>query len=149
MIIDTRDFGRLEIDPKELIQFRSPIYGFERLTKFALLCDDTMDAPFTWLQSVEDKDVCFILVEPETVSGGTYAPLLPTDIREMLLLEPDSQPVYRVIAVIPAQFEEATVNLKSPIVINPVKKYAAQVILDADYPIRALLIAKQGGDASC
>ena len=52
MKIETRDFGEMEIDPKEVVEFLSPIYGFENLRRFVLLYDDNIP-PFTWLQSIE------------------------------------------------------------------------------------------------
>lgn len=149
MKIQTRDFGELQINPEEIIFFRSAIYGFEDLTQFVLLYDDDIQSPFTWLQSTQDKDVCFILVAPELVGFGSYELNLPADSKKLLELEQGQEPVCRVIAVIPADFKEATVNLKSPIVINTVRKCAAQVILEQDYPIRARLMPKEGGEQEC
>ena len=40
MKIETRDFGEMEIDPEEVVEFLSPIYGFENLRRFVLLYDD-------------------------------------------------------------------------------------------------------------
>lgn len=146
MKIKTRDFGELEINPAEVVEFLSPIYGFEDLKQFALLYDDSVPGPFTWLQSLEQPEVCFILVAPEAVVDS-YAPQLPGETRKLLRLSEEDQVVWRAITVIPQEFSEATMNLKSPIVINPVKKCAAQIILDADYPLRARLIMEE--DGSC
>ncbi|MEG2144617.1 MAG: flagellar assembly protein FliW [Oscillospiraceae bacterium] len=55
-----------------------------------------------------------------------------------------------LIAVIPKNFKDATVNLKSPLVFSYESGLAAQVILESDYPIRYPLFKKEGGgdDAS-
>lgn len=143
MTIDTRDFGRMELDEKELIVFRSPIYGYEDLERFALLSDDEAGEGLMWLQSVEQPDVCFILLDPAAI-GIAYAPELPQETAELLRLA--GAPAYRLIAVVPENFANTTVNLKSPIVINPEAKCAAQVILEADYPIRMPLFAGKEGD---
>lgn len=145
MKIETRDFGALEIDPAEVVEFLSPIYGFEKLRRFALLYDDSVPGPFVWLQSLEDASVCFILVDPGAVTAD-YCPQLPEDTQELLQITEQSQAIWRAITVIPQNFADATMNLKSPIVINPARKCAAQVILDADYPIRARLM---GEGAAC
>lgn len=143
MIITTRDFGQLELDEKELVTFRSPIYGYEHLKKYAFLSDDSEGSGLMWLQSVEEPDTCFIILDPEVV-GLAYAPELPEETVDLLQLQ-EQEPVICLVVVIPDDFKEATVNCKSPIVINPVKKYAAQVILEADYPIRMPLFAAEGG----
>lgn len=143
MTIDTRDFGRMELDENEFIVFRSPIYGYEHLRRFALLSDDEAGAELTWLQSVEQPDVCFILLDPDAM-GLAYEPELPAEVRDLLALS--GPPVYRLIAVVPQDFTGTTVNLKSPVVINPQQRFAAQVILEADYPIRMPLFAGKEGD---
>lgn len=143
MTIDTRDFGRMELDENEFIVFRSPIYGYEHLKQFALLSDDEAGEGLMWLQSVEQPDVCFILLDPEAV-GMEYTPEIPAEMRDLLAL--DGAPVFRLIAVVPADFMDTTVNLKSPIVINVEKRYAAQVILEEDYPIRMPLFAGKEDD---
>lgn len=145
MKIETRDFGEIEIDPEEVLEFRSPIFGFENLKRFALLYDDSVQGPFAFLQSLEEPKVCFILVDP-TVAEARYAPVLPAETQKLLGFSEGEQAVWRAITVIPQNFADATVNLKSPIVINPSQKCAAQVILDADYPLRARLM---GEGAAC
>ncbi|MBP0981435.1 MAG: flagellar assembly protein FliW, partial [Oscillospiraceae bacterium] len=45
----------------------------------------------------------------------------------------------RCLMVVRNGIEDATINLKSPIMINPAKKLAGQVVLDEDYPVRATL----------
>lgn len=134
----------MEIDSTEVVEFRSPIYGFENLRRFTFLYDDSVPGPFTWMQSLETPEVCFILADPAAVFPG-YTPELPRETRKLLELD-GAVPVWRAITVVPRDLEDATMNLKSPIVINPVQKCAAQVILDADYPLRAKLV---GGDEPC
>lgn len=143
MTIDTRDFGRMELDENELIVFRSPIYGYEHLKRFALLSDDEAGGGLLWLQSVEESDVCFILMDPEAL-GLPYEPELPEEVRDLLALS--EAPVFRLIAVVPNDFKDTTINLKSPVAINPEKRFAAQVILEADYPIRMPLFAGKEGE---
>lgn len=148
MRIQTRNFGEIEINPQEIIEFRQPIYGFEHLTSYVVLSDDEVGAAFTWLQSTQDKDVCFVLVDPSIVPNK-YHPVLTNAVRQLLELGENDQTILRTIAVIPASFQDATVNLKSPVIINPSVRCAAQVILEEDYPIRAPLISVEKGEGIC
>lgn len=145
MKISTRDFGELEINPEEIIEFCSPIYGFEHLNRFVMLYDDALPGPFGWLQSTEQADACFIVVDPAVVPYA-YSPAVSKECCTLLKLMPEETPILRLIVVVPREFSQATVNLKSPIVISPTKKIAAQIILDEDYPLRAPLLG-DGGEA--
>lgn len=135
MTIYTRDFGKLELDENEVVIFRAPIFGFEYLKRFVLLVDDEAEGGLMWLQAVEDPEVCFILLDPQQV-GLDYHPAVPEELRATLELGPEDEAAVRLVAVVPGDFRNTTVNLKSPIVINPAKKLAGQVILEEDYPIR-------------
>lgn len=144
MKILTRNFGELEIDASEIIHFKQPLYGFEELRDYVLLYDDDIGGCFIWLQSTEDRDTCFIMVDPGVLPGH-YAPVLPSEVVEQLELAQESDAIVRVIAVIPEDFAEATVNLKSPVVINTVKHCASQVMLEDDFPLRAPMMAGERG----
>lgn len=140
MTIETRDFGSVELDENELIEFRVPIFGFEELKRFALLSDDEAGAGIYWLQSVEKQSTCFILLDPLEV-GLEYHPQWNEETAQILQLR--EFPAILVIAVVPDDFKDTTVNLKSPVIINKANKWAAQVILDEDYPIRMRLFSEE------
>ncbi len=141
MIIQTRDFGPIEIDDRELLDFQQPIYGFEHLSRYALLSDPEIGSGFGWLQSVQEPEICFIIVQLAAVFPS-YQPIIPAGVRRQLGFQPQEEIPCWGIAVIPAEFQNSTVNLKSPVLINPRPRHAAQIILDEDYPIRAKLLAQ-------
>ncbi|MDL2293608.1 flagellar assembly protein FliW [Ruminococcaceae bacterium OttesenSCG-928-D13] len=146
MTIQTRDFGSMELDESEVLKFSVPIFGFDDLDQFVLLSDDEAGPGLLWLQSVQDPATCFILLDPDTI-GLDYTPQVPAEAAKQLAAQEGDSLVVRLIAVVPEDFRETTVNLKSPVVINPAKRTAAQVILEADYPIRMRLF--DGEDAAC
>lgn len=145
MEIMTRDFGQVTISDEGTIRFVSPIYGFEKYTEYVLLSDTNIGESFIWLQSVQEPDLCFILVDPR-LTYPHYAPSLSEEARQDLSRKGLNNPVYWAIAVIPQEFRKSTINLKSPVLIDPDSKKAAQVILDEDYPIRAPLIPQEKGE---
>ena len=75
MKIETRDFGILEIEEKNIITFKQPIFGFEEFTQFVLVNDSNMGNGICWLQSIEQKSVCFIMLNPLEVRRD-YAPVV-------------------------------------------------------------------------
>lgn len=140
MKLKTRDFGEVEIDEHEIIDFTGPIYGFEQYRRFAFLYQEEVSREFIWLQSVEEPELCFILVQPHTVSEQ-YAPRLP---QETVKLLGDGDYMCWLMTSIREPFNRSTVNLKSPIVVNPQLHRAAQVILEEDLPIRHPLFREEG-----
>ena len=143
MIIETRNFGKLEVEKSRLIRMVQPILGFEELDVFALLSDTEVGNDFRWLQSVEDSDVCFVLVNPK-IADANYNPKVPNDVLKQVKSTQKDIEVWS-IAVIPQQFEKSTVNLKSPIIINAEGCLGAQIILEEGYPIRMSLLGESGG----
>ena len=62
MKIETRDFGILDIEENNIITFKQPLFGFEEYTQYVLVNDSNMGNGICWLQSIEQKNVCFITV---------------------------------------------------------------------------------------
>ncbi|MEG1686296.1 MAG: flagellar assembly protein FliW [Angelakisella sp.] len=140
MMIETRNFGPMEIDTEQVVHFKQTLYGFEEQRDFVVLSDSNIGDCFLWLQSITSKEVCFILVVPAALPER-YDPLLPGEMATLLEIDDPLDVIVRLVAVIPEKFTESTVNLKSPIIINTVRRCAAQVMLEEDYPVRAPLVA--------
>lgn len=138
----TRDFGEIEIDERDIVDFEGAVYGFESYKRFVFLYQEDVSKHFVWLQSVEDPQLCFILVEPELVTD-TYTPQIPSSVERML---GGGEYMCWLLVVIKDKFEDSTVNLKSPIIINAATKKAAQIILEEEYPIQHPLLQKKEGD---
>lgn len=131
MNIETRDFGTIEAEQQDIITFVEPILGFEELCSYVILFDQAQCPEFAWLQSVDSKDACFILADPR-ILGEKYTPQLPRDITKDL---GEGELMLWLIAVVYEDFGKSTVNLKSPIVLNPATRKASQVVLEQKYPI--------------
>lgn len=136
MNIMTRDFGEIQIDESSILEFQYPIFGFEQYKKYVFLSEESIGDDFVWLQSVEQPEICFLLVAPHVVISD-YCPEIPQNIQNVL---GDDDYMCWLIVVLKDTLEESTVNLKSPIVVNPMKKQAAQIILEADLPLRHPLV---------
>jgi len=142
MIYQTRDFGEIEIEENQMIDFRQPIYGFDEYSKYAVLHDSEMDSGIAWLQSLEEPGLCFVLVSSKS-SPIPYEPVLPGDLGEVI---GEGEYECWLIAVIHDEIEKSTLNLKSPLVINWKTGQGAQIILEGSYPVRQPLI-EEAADA--
>ncbi len=129
MILNTRHFGEIEIGDNEIVTFKDGIPGFEDKKKFTLLTNSDNDA-FCWLQSVEDTDLAFVLLDVMRIMPE-YNPLINTNqIAEIGDLD-NNLLIYNVV-VVPEKAEEMTVNLKAPIVINKDTRIGKQVLVNND-----------------
>lgn len=142
MIINTRDFGETEIDEKNVFDFPNGVFAFEDDKRFALLSPLGEDTYPMWLQSLDHSDLCFIVFDPTLIDEGYKVSL--NDSEKRLLKVKDGDEIRSLtIAKIPENFRETTVNMKSPIIINPANKVALQVILPQDYPFRYPIYAAE------
>ena len=146
--IETRDFGIIDVEEENIITFKQPVFGFEDYTQFVLVTDSNKGNGICWLQSIEQKGICFIMLNPLEICPD-YAPAVMQDVLFTLQAVPKDDLDCWVIAVIGDTFRESTVNLKSPIIINHKTNLGMQVILDQDYSIRQPIFDSKGGGVSC
>jgi len=137
MRIKTKFFGEIEIGEEQVILFPFGIYGFENHHRFVLLHDEEDGSGiFRWLQSADEELLCFTVLEPGLICGD-YTPKLPETNLKKLGADKEGDLLYLVITVLYDEIEKSTVNLLSPIVINPANQIAAQIILESGEPQNA------------
>lgn len=135
MKYSTRDFGQVEVTDERVLEFVQPILGYEKYRRYTLLYDEQIGRKLIWLQSLEEPGLCFVLVDP-VLLNREYQPRISLKDCEQL---GEGEYLCLPIAVIPGDLRKATVNLKSPIVINTDNRRAMQVVLQQDYPVRTAL----------
>ena len=143
MKLFTRDLGEIEIDEKDIVTFTGPIFGFEKSRRFVFLYQEEIVENFIWLQSVEEPELCFILVQPDLITDH-YQPQLPKEAKTLL---GDGDWMCWLIVSLREPFQDSTVNLRSPIVVNPELRQAAQFVLEGNLPIRHPLVRE--GEKKC
>jgi flagellar assembly factor FliW len=139
----TRDFGEMEIKESSILHFAQPPFGFEKYKTFALIYDKTIGSSIVWMQSLEEPALCFLLMDP-TPLASCFTPKLPQEAQKLLGKAPDDTYECWVMMSIPGHAQDTTLNLKSPIFINPETNCAAQVMLEQEYPVRFPLPRKKG-----
>ena len=85
MQIHTSRFGSVAIQADDVINFPEGLLGFNELRQFVLL-DDPSDEIFAWLQSCEEPNIAFPLLEPELFAPSYVVQLSKHDL-EVLNLE--------------------------------------------------------------
>lgn len=127
MRVNTRNFGEIEFDEAKQINFSEGIPGFRELTKYIIIEED--DSPFMYLQSTEDGDIRFVMMNPYEIKKD-YEIDIKEQYIEMLGGGDASKFVVYVIATVPEDFKGATINLIAPIIIQKETRLGMQVILE-------------------
>lgn len=117
-------------------EFSSGLYGFPDVKHYVVTEVAGGGDLFKLMLAVDRSDLGFTLVYPFAFFGD-YAPdISDSDVRELGAERPDDLLVM-AIANVPEKFQDATANLKAPLVFNPFTRKARQVILtDERYTTR-------------
>lgn len=110
------------------ITFVEGIPAFEHLRDFVILSNED-EAPFLWLQSVDDPSLAFITVDPFLVYPD-YRPDIPEADIAKLKIQSEEDVIVLVIVNIKNKTQGITVNLVSPIIVNWKAQLGAQVLLN-------------------
>jgi flagellar assembly factor FliW len=149
VILETDRFGKINYKKNDIISMAKGILGFENMRQFILLSPEEQD-PFKWLQSIEDRDLAFLVIDPLLVKSDYKFEI---SLKDMTLLEGKTNRdffIYLLVAVPQGQIEHMTANLQAPIVINRSNMQAAQLIINesghvTQYPIYKALEQKLSG----
>lgn len=111
------------------ISFPRGIPGFENYKVFELVEEE--NTPLAQLNSVEDKEVGFVLFRPQIVFP-TYLTKVELNTEEAELLElreENSVDVWVILTLCLSDMAKTTANLRAPIIINPKSAKGIQIIL--------------------
>lgn len=109
-----KGLGTIEIEEDYIINFPEGLFAFEELKKFVLISPLGENTYPMWLQSAEKP--CFIVYNPFEISKD-YSPVLSENDKKAIEYSEGDNIVYFAIAVVPSDYKNTTVNLKSPIVM--------------------------------
>lgn len=139
MVIKTKFFGEIEISDKDVVTFDEGIPGFLDLHSFSVI-NDSNNAFISYLQSLEEEQVCFIMMPPAVIDKGYDIELSDSTVKKLNIEKPEDVHLYAILTIA-GNFKDATANLKAPIVVNIKNNKAIQEILDDErYSIRHRIV---------
>jgi flagellar assembly factor FliW len=127
MKISTSYHGDIEIDNQQTLTFNQGIPGFLEETEFVILPLPEAEA-FQVLQSIQTKEVAFIITDPFQFFLDYDFQLEPQEIEKLQLQQAEDAAVY-VLLTMSDSVEKITANLQAPVIINTKQQLAKQVIL--------------------
>lgn len=119
-------FGEIQVDPETVIVFPSGMPGLPDCHRYKLLHEDKPNPMVMWLQSLDDIDVYFNVIEAEKL-GLTYQIAL-TDA-ECAEIELESADLASLLLILSKSEDEVTgiaTHTQSPIVLNTRTRKALQ-----------------------
>ena len=126
MEVMTKAKGRIDIPEERMLTIPEGLFGFEQYTKFAL-CDSDYE-PFLWLQSLEDMNLAFLIVDPFLISSN-YETDIDDESLSKIGIESPEDIIIMTIVTVPQDGSAITANFQGPLVINKKNRKCMQVIL--------------------
>jgi len=136
MKIATKFLGEVEIGEQDILTFEHGLLGLENEKKFVLLPIDA-DLPLAILQSVDNVEIGFVVAYPFAFKKD-YSFDICEDDRNQLHIEKEENVLTYSIVTMKETFQESTINLLAPIIVNMEKKCGKQIVLQDNkfYPLR-------------
>ncbi len=133
MIISTSRFGQLEVDPERLIRFGDGILGFPQQHEYGLI-QTGEGSGFYWLQSVDTRDLAFVVCDPRLFVADYRVPVKLEELEAIGLKDPNSAQVFVIVNKVK---DLLTGNFQGPLVVNVDSRQARQLVLsDKRYSTR-------------
>lgn len=129
MLIETTRFGPLEVEDKDIFKMTTGMPGFLNEKEFILLPYYKEESPFYFWQSVQNKNLTFLLVDPFAFFPEYQFELKSEDENELKIHEENLPQVYCVVTLTD-KVETMTANLLAPIVLNRRDHIARQIVLE-------------------
>jgi len=127
---------QLKLKTKDaIIHFDEGLIGFAECKDFVLMENENL-APFRLLQSIEQPQVGFLVLDP-TALVNNYCSCVPAREWEALGVIEPTKPLAFVIVVIGSTPETSTGNFQAPLLVNYETMTGKQVILtDSGFSVR-------------
>lgn len=127
----TRFHGKVQISEDNILTFNNGIPGFEEFTRYVLFKEEDIEDNFFYLQSVEEQDICFILLAAEALKKE-YTDEINNYSKDGKF---DGYLICNLTQV------DATVNVKAPIMIDHTEKIGFQMVPEiSKYDLKTKLI---------
>ncbi|MBU1043742.1 MAG: flagellar assembly protein FliW [Candidatus Omnitrophica bacterium] len=119
--------------------FPEGIIGFSEHKEFEIIHDRSKE-PFVWLESVQDNNLAFIIIDPNEFQKE-YNPVLSAADKMALQITDLSECSIYALVCVPKDSDEISANLLAPIILNKNNKIGRQVILhEQDYSVQHLIL---------
>lgn len=135
MKCDSTRFGAFDVKEESILTFPCGLLGFHEYHRYIILDHDT-EAPFKWLQSLDEPDLAFVIIDPGLFLADYRIEISREAMSEVRGRE-RKEMVTAVILTIPSDDPgRVTANLRGPLLMNPQTRLCKQLVLSDEFPTR-------------
>lgn len=128
-------FGTFEAGENTVLTFPTGLLGFPEHQRYVMLDHDT-EAPFKWLQSLDEPGLAFVIIDPALFDGAYRVEYTEDALAEVGGGKTEDLTV-AVILTIPSEDPgRITANLRGPLLLNTRTRLCKQLVLSDDLPTR-------------
>jgi len=127
--VATKAYGLIDVDERQKLIFPQGLFGFEELRDYLLL--DAERQPFYWLQSMDEEDVAFILVNPFLFRPDYEVNISNEELAGIGIRSPEKALIFSIVTI-PPDGSPMTANLQGPLIINRDTRMGKQAVLSDD-----------------
>ncbi|MBF0423719.1 MAG: flagellar assembly protein FliW [Magnetococcales bacterium] len=131
-------FGVLEFEESEIITIGDGLLGFPLSNRF-LLFPYGQDSSFFWLQSVDEPEIAFIVINPFDFFADLEFAIQDEDTQALGLERGEDVEVFSLVTIPEGRPEEMRTNLAGPVVVNTVNRKGKQILIKEFSPRQPLI----------
>jgi flagellar assembly factor FliW len=128
--INSKPFGEIDVEEKQIIEFPDGILGFDDIKKFAILEEE--DSPFVWLQALEESNLAFVVIQPTAFLDEYQLMISSNELEAVKAKGPEELLVFVIVTIPVDEPAEMTANLQGPIIVSPDHRLGRQAISLSD-----------------
>jgi flagellar assembly factor FliW len=140
MTIQTSRFGELEVSKDTMLTFPSGLVGFPAIQEFVVL-DVAEESPYQWLQAICEPDLAMVIIDVHFIDTEFRVQISDEGLAELGVTEKDPVLIMAVVTIPSGQPEQATANLRAPLVVNLRTRKGKQLILHESLPLHFPLLS--------
>jgi len=126
-VLGTR-FGTLNVSEEEVITIDGGLMGFPESEKY-LMFPYSDDSSFFWLQSVDEPEIAFIVINPFDFFNDLVFEVSDDDAACISLERGEDVEIFTLVTIPDGSPEEMRTNLAGPVVVNVNNRQGRQILV--------------------
>lgn len=131
-------FGTLEYEEREIILLKGGLLGFPMSERY-LLFPYGEESPFFWLQSLDEPEISFIVINPFDFFNDLEFAVAEEDSQAIQLKNGEDAEIFTLVTIPEGRPEEMRTNLAGPVVVNVDNRHGKQVLMKGYSPRQPLI----------
>ncbi|MGN7610678.1 flagellar assembly protein FliW [Magnetococcales bacterium HHB-1] len=131
-------FGSLEFDERDIIHINDGLLGFPLSKKF-IMFPYADDSAFFWLQSANEADIAFIVVNPFDFFSDLEFTISDEDAAALAIEEKEDLEIFTLVTIPDGHPEDMRTNMAGPVIVNVSNRQGRQVLMKEYSPRQPLI----------